>query len=417
MKSARETALLILYKTEYEGAYPNLELKSAIPEEMEQRDRAFVTSLVYGVINKKLTLDYIIEQYSKIKLKKLSKYIHQILRMGLYQMFFMDKIPQSAAVNESVKLARRYGHGASAGFVNGLLRSASKGEIKYPTDKIQYLSVKYSFPVWICEKWISDFGYEFTQKLMSAFDNEPELNLRPNTLKITADELAQRLQEYDAQKKDNSVVCKGLNIGNDKLYKNGFYTVQDRAAMAAVEELNPHKGETVIDICAAPGGKTTYMAELMKNQGRILAFDIYEHKIKLIQENAQRLGISIIEAKIADATKCDDSLIASADKILCDVPCSGWGILRRKPDIKWNRTEEDDFSAVQMCILKNAAQYLKNEGQILYSTCTVNKAENEGIINAFLEENKSFEKLYEKTFYPHIDGTDGFYICKLKKND
>ncbi len=417
MKSARETALLILYKTEYEGAYPNLELKTAIPAEMQQRDRAFVTTLVYGVISKKLTLDYIIEQYSKIKIKKLSKYIHLILRMGLYQMFFMDKIPQSAAVNESVKLARRYGHGASAGFVNGLLRSASKGEIEYPEDRTKYLSVKYSFPMWICDKWIADFGYEFTEQLMAAFDKEPELNLRPNSLKTNADELIKLLSEFNAEKSNNAVVCSGLNIGSDELYKNGFYTVQDRAAMAAVEELNPQQGETVIDICAAPGGKTTYMAELMKNQGRILAFDIYEHKIKLIEENAKRLGISIIEAQIADALECNESLKESADKILCDVPCSGWGILRRKPDIKWNRTENDDFSTVQLDILKNAVQYLKNEGQILYSTCTVNKAENEGVINSFLESNKNFEKLYEKTFYPHIDGTDGFYICKLKKND
>lgn len=419
MKSARETALLILYKTEFEGAYPNLELKTGLPSQMEQRDKSFVTALVYGVISKRLTLDYIIEQHSKIKLKKLSKYIHLILRMGLYQIFFMDKIPQSAAVNESVKLARRYGHGASAGFVNGLLRNAAKSEIKYPKDRLEYLSVKYSFPIWLCEKWVSDFGYKFTEEMLIAFDKEPELILRPNTLKTTVKDLAQELNKRGIELKieENAIYCHNLNVGADDLYKNGMYTVQDKAAMTAAEVLMPNEGETVIDMCAAPGGKTTHMAEMMQNKGKILAFDIHEHKIKLIEENAKRLGIDIITAKVCDAFEFNSELEGIADKILCDVPCSGLGIIRRKPDIKWHRSCDDNFSQIQYGILNNASKYLKNKGQILYSTCTIEREENEEVIQKFLDENKDFTKIYEKTFYPHIDGTDGFYICKLEKND
>ena len=412
MKTARETALLILYKTEYEGAYPNIELKNAIPPQMPQNDRAFVTALVYGVISRKLTLDYIIELSSKIKLKKISKYIHQILRMGIYQILFMDKIPSSAAVNESVKLAKRYGHGASAGFVNGILRNVLRNGVEYPN-----ISVKYSFPEWICKKWINEFGEEFTEQMMKSFEEPPELIIRPNRLRLTEEELRQRLDDCGINTEiiNGRIACKGLNVGKDELYKQGFYTVQDTAAMTAVEVLAPKSGETVIDTCAAPGGKATYMAELMNNEGEIYAFDIYEHKIKLINDSAKRLGIDIIKAQTGDAAVYDERLDGMADKILCDVPCSGLGILRRKPDIKWNRKEDDNFSDIQLEILNNAARYLKSGGSILYSTCTVEKEENGGVTDRFLEKNGGFKKVYEKTFYPHIDNTDGFYICKLER--
>lgn len=417
MKSARETALLILYKTEYEGAYPNIELKKSIPPKTEQNDRAFITALVYGVISKKLTLDYVIERYSKIKLKKISKYIHQILRMGIYQILFMDKIPDNAAVNESVKLAKRYGHGASAGFVNGVLRSTLRNELVYPEDKIKYFSVKYSFPEYLCEKWLGDFGEELTEQILKAFDEPPKMIIRPNCLKITKEELIKKLNEngIEAEYENNRISCRGLNVGRDELYKKGYYTVQDAAAMTAAEVLGPRSGEVVLDMCAAPGGKSTYMAELMGNCGTIYAFDIYEHKVKLIEDSAKRLGIDIIKAEIGDATNRDERLVNKADKILCDVPCSGLGILRRKPDIKWNRTENDNFSEIQYAILNNAAGYLKNNGSLVYSTCTIECEENEEVVNKFLKEHSEFKKIYEKTFYPHIDGTDGFYICKMNK--
>lgn len=414
MKNAREEALKILYRVEYEGAYPNIALKD-MSDELLSHDRALVTNIVYGVINRKLTLDYIIKQKSKIKLKKLSKYILLILRMGIYQLVFMDKIPQSAAVNESVKLAKRYGHSASSGYVNGILRNVSQNGFDYPEDKIERLSVEFSFPMWICQKWEKEFGYDFCKELMTALSKEPMLTLRPNSLKTDAKSLCDMLN-VKARVTDGAVECEGLDVAKDKLYLDGYYTVQDRAAMASAIALDPQEGEVVIDMCAAPGGKTTHIAELMKNKGKVKAFDIYEHKIELIKKNAQRLGISIIDASVMDASVLDKKLIESADRVLCDVPCSGTGIIRRKPDIKWNRKEEDNFYPIQKKILENASKYLKKGGTLVYSTCSIERDENENVTGSFLDENKNFERLYEKTYYPNVDGTDGFYICKIKKN-
>ena len=271
----------------------------------------------------------------------------------------------------------------------------SKTEIEYPYDKTEYLSVKYSFPMWLCEKWIDEFGYDFTEKLIESFGMEKRLNIRPNRLKITADEL-----------------CKKFN---DNGINDGYYTIQDSAAMQTAKVLAPCEGDTVIDMCAAPGGKTTHIAELMNNKGKIYAFDVHEHKIELIKKNAERLGITIIEPKLSDGCKIDESMINTADKILCDVPCSGLGIIGRKPEIKWNRAEDNDLPKIQRQILDNASKYLKINGEIVYSTCTIEKEENEAVTDSFTADNENFEKVFEKTFYPHIDNTDGFYICKMKR--
>lgn len=418
MINSREIAMKVLYEIEYEGAYSNMALKKALRNgEISHRDKAFITHLVYGVTDKKITLDYIISKFSKIKLKKISKYILIILRMGVYQIKFMDKVPESAAVNECVKLARRYGHGASAGFVNGMLRNIVRSDIEYPKDKIEYMSVKYSVPLWLCKKWINDFGFEFTNELLKSFEQSAKICVRPNTLKITEQELSDKLNDEGnkAEVKNNLVYIEGFDIGNDELYKKGYYTVQDEAAYTAGKVLAPKSGETVIDMCAAPGGKTTHLAEIMCNKGEIFAFDIHEHKIEIIQKNAERLGISIIKTEISDGSVFNKKYAEKADKILCDVPCSGLGIIRRKPEIKWNRNEDDDFHSLQEQILLNASKYLKKGGELVYSTCTINKEENEEVTSGFLKENSNFEKLYEKTFYPHIDNTDGFYICKIKR--
>lgn len=417
MINSREIAMKVIYDIEFNGAYSNMALKKALKADMTQQDKAFVTNLVYGVTDKKITLDYIISKFSKLKLKKISKFILVILRMGIYQIKFMDKIPPSAAVNESVKLAKRYGHSASSGFVNGVLRNVIKTEIEYPSDKIEYLSVKYSFPVWLCEKWLNDFGYAFTEELLQSFGKESELNIRPNTLKITVDELCQKLVEkgVKAQIKDDYIVSHGFDISSDELYQDGYYTIQDSAAMQASKTLAPSENDTVIDMCAAPGGKTTHMAELMKNKGKIFAFDIHEHKIKLVEKNAERLGITIVEAKLLDGCDFNKEYTECADKILCDVPCSGLGIIRRKPEIKWNRDENSNLPSIQRKILENASKYLKCGGEIVYSTCTIEKEENEAVTDSFIMDNNSFEKMYEKTYYPHIDNTDGFYICKMKR--
>ncbi len=418
--NVRELAVKTLYEIEYNGAFSNIAVKDALSANaLTKQEKDFFTHLVYGTIDKKITLDYVIGRLSKVKLKKISKFILIILRLGIYQLKFMDSVPESAAVNESVKLARRYGHSASAGFVNGLLRNSSKTEILYPEDKTEYLSVRYSFPLYMCDKWIKDFGFEFTENMMMAFEKPASLILRANILKTTPEELVKLLAEkgIEATVNDGAVISGGFDIAADELYKKGYYTVQDKAAMQPALIIAPNAGEKVIDMCAAPGGKTTHMAELMNNSGKITAFDIYEHKIELIRKNAARLGIDIIDAQVNDASVYCEEYAQTADKVLCDVPCTGTGIIGRKPDIKHNRREDGEITVIQKKILENGAKYLKNGGELLYSTCSVEKEENEAVVNAFLAENGGFNKVYEKTYYPHIDGCDGFYVCKLKKTE
>ena len=422
MQNPREAALLALYEIEYNGAYSNMAVKDVLPKLEDSRDKGLVTRLVYGVVRKKLTLDYIISKYSKVKIKKLSKYVLLILRMGVYQLYFTDKIPESAAVNESVKLAKKY-CGKSAGFVNGILHSVIRGKdtLEYPKDKIENLSVVYSFPEEMVELFW-DTG--FLEDLLSALNEEPETTVRVNTLKD--EELETRCEVSPVY--SGARILKGTDVAENPDYKKGRIIPQDVAAMMASIALSPKPDETCIDMCAAPGGKTTHMAELMKNRGRIYAFDIHPHKIEIIKKNAERMGISIIDAKIGDASELNEELIGKADKVLCDVPCSGLGIIRRKPDIKWNKDDIESLPEIQYQILKNASQYLKPGGELVYSTCTILKRENEDVVMRFLEENKEFEllpielpeKLHREnkgyiTLYPNIDGTDGFFICKMKR--
>lgn len=431
MANTRETALLILYEIYQNGAYSNMALKNALASsEYSSQDKAFITNLVYGTVKRRITLDYVISQFSKIKLKKMSAYILNILRMGIYQIMFTDKIPESAAVNESVKLARRYGHSASAGFVNGVLRTVvrERKNIKYPKDRIEYLSVKYSFEKELAKMWIDDFGDEFAEALMRASNIEPQMVLRVNTLKISPEDLSQRLDNVKiSEHLPYALISGGFDVAGNEYYKNGYFTVQDLSAMTASAVLEPFEGCSVIDVCAAPGGKTTHLAQLMNNKGSITAFDIHEHKTDIIMKNAQRMGIDIINAVCFDSTNLCEDLIETADRVLCDVPCSGLGIIRRKPDIKNNPLPDDDFYNMQYTILENASRYLKSGGELVYSTCTINRRENKDIINRFLENNSNFEtmdiseitsraegKRGYVTYYP-TDGMDGFFICKMKK--
>ncbi len=436
MKNARQEALRCLYQIEYEGAYLNIALKKQLlSSNLDKRDKAFVTALVYGVVQQRLALEYVISLYSKVKIKKISKFILLILKLGIYQILFMDKIPDSALVNESVKLAKRYGHMSSAGFVNGLLRTVikNKGQIPKPEDKYEALCVKHSFPKWIVEKWCNDFGEEFAASLMESLNKDAFVNVRVNTLKADKKEIMSLFPDAkEGNFSEFSLSLKGFDAVGSAEYKNGLITVQNEAAMLASEVLSPNPGEIVMDMCAAPGGKSTHIAQLMKNKGRVLSFDLYEHKIELINENAKRLGADIIEASVKDASVFDKKYENFADKILVDAPCSGLGIIRKKPDIKWNRCENEKFSDIQYKILTNAARYLKKGGELVYSTCTLNKEENEMVFEKFLKEHKDFlqvdiSKYFSKsvkrdtlkegyvTLYPNIDGTDGFFISKMKK--
>ena len=419
MITAREAALLALNDILYNGKYSNIAVKEMLGKcrGMDKTEKAFFTNLVYGVISRHFTLEYVISQYSAIKLKKLARYVKIILELGFYQIIYLDKVPESAAVNECVKLSKRYCKKGSDRFINGVLRAFLKNRCVIPDDD---LAVKYSFSQEMTEMFLEQFGYEFSDQLMQALNTPPDIMLRPNTLKTDADKLSELLEADGIENTVTDygmVISDGFDVASNRLYKEGYFTPQDRGAYTASVVLAPKEGETIIDMCSAPGGKATHIAELMKDNGNILAFDIHEHKVSLINNSAKRLGFNSINAQVGDSSVYNSELNGIADRVLCDVPCSGWGIIRRKPDIKLSHTDLCELYDIQKKILDNGAKYVKIGGCIVYSTCTVNKKENEEIISEFLSKNKNFEKTYEKTFYPNIDGCDGFYVCRLNKND
>ena len=422
MISAREAALLALYDIFFNGTYSNLAVKDTLKKckGMGKTDKALFTNLVYGVVSRHYTLEYIIKKYSSVKPKKLARYVKLLLELGIYQISFMDRIPESAAVNESVKLAKKYCKKGSERFVNGVLRAYCNDgcKMEYPEDKTEYLSVKYSFSMEMTKEFLNLFGYEFSENLMESLNEAPPLTLRPNIIKCSVKELAEKLNSMGivANADEGGMVCTdGFDVASNELYIKGYFTVQDKSAYNVARILNPSQGETVIDMCAAPGGKTTHIAELMNDCGQIIAWDIHKHKIDLINNNANRLGLKSINAQVWDSTQFNPKFANTADKVLCDVPCSGWGIIRRKPDIKLSHTDISEIYDIQYSILKNASEYVKYGGCIVYSTCTVNRCENEEIIKKFLSENKDYDKTYEKTFYPNTDNSDGFFICRLDR--
>ena len=444
MITGREAALKILYETEQNDGYLNIVFAGFMKNsDLSREEKAFAKELVSGVYRHKLTLDYVIRSYSSVRLKKIAPYILQILRTGLYQIYFMDKIPDSAAVNESVKLTKKYGY-KSTGFVNAILRKAVlEGKMKLPQkgkDAAEYLSVLHSHPEELTRWYIDTFGEERAEKILRANNERPPVEARVNTLKISRDELIEILEKEGIQA-EKSPVCdsaltfsRGVNPDKSKAYRDGLFSIQSISSQLAALCLNPTEGETVMDMCSAPGGKTAHLAELMKNEGRVLAFDLYEHRLSTVRENAKRLGITIIDAKEADATVEKTEFLGIADKILLDVPCSGLGIIRRKPDIKYKKdiTDFKELAAIQKNILNICSKYLKIEGEMVYSTCTVNPSENEQQIKEFLAENSDFEliettsvRLSDEmkqalsggymTLYPDKDALDGFFICKMKR--
>ncbi len=422
--TSRECALKILYEVEKNGAYSDKALKKALPfAELSPQDRAFTTELVYGVIKNKSRIDFIIQTYSSQKLKKLSIWILNAIRIGVYQMIFLDKIPHSAAVNESVTLAKRYGHKASSGFVNGVLRSVSRtGDVEYPKGQ-DGLCIYYSHPAWLVDLICTQYGDAHAKEILIANNINPPVTVRVNTLKTTADGLCKALSEKGVIVTKTSIeniieIAKFGDISTLDEFKNGLFTVQDAGAYLSARAISPQKNELIIDVCAAPGGKATQMAEMSEDKASILAFDIHPHKIELIQKNAKRLGITSINAQISDATILNNAYIEKADKVLADVPCSGLGIIRKKPDIKWTKTPDDilEIMKMQKKIIEISAKYLKPNGILVYSTCTINKDENEGITKEFIKNNP-FEILEETTLLPSENNCDGFYICKMRKED
>lgn len=418
----REAAVLTLYDVFYNGAYSNLALKEMLNKckGMKQEDKRLLTNLVYGTVSQCFTIDYIIEKYSSIKLKKIAKYIKIIIELGIYQLLYMDKIPESAAVNESVKLAKKYGRCGLDKFVNGILRSFCRDGKKYelPENEIDMLSVMYSYPKELTKLFVDDYGRERAENIMKALNMPPQLILRANTLKTNTDNLKRILEDKGIRvnnQKDDLLYVSGFDVAKSELYKQGYFSVQDSGAYMAAVVLEPKKNETVIDMCAAPGGKSTHIAELQNDSGKVIACDIYDHKLKLIEDSSKRLGISSIETNCSDSTVLNQDWLEKADRVLCDVPCSGLGIIRRKPDIKLCRNDIGELIPIQKKILENGAKYLKNGGVLVYSTCTLLRRENEAVTGDFLKEHSNFVKVYEKIYYPDTDNSDGFYICKMIK--
>lgn len=425
----REIALKILYKIDKEEAYSNLVLNEEVKqnrEKLNEKDIGLISEIIYGVTTWRLTLDEIIKKYSKIKLKKISLWILNILRMGAYQIIFLDKIPKSAAVNESVNLAKRYGHSSSSNFVNAILRKIEKcdyQEFFQIKDDIERISKTTSMPEWIIKELLTNNNIEKVEEICKNSNLKPKTTVRINKLKTTKDELIKKLEEKNIEYKETEyedflILEKIKDIENLDLFKQGFLTVQDISAGLAALSLQPEKGDKILDACSAPGGKTTYLAEMMQNEGMILAWDIHEHRTKLIKQNAKRLGIDIIKTEERNATIYNEDLNEKFDKILLDVPCLGIGVIKRKPDIKWQRKPEDikEITEIQEGILENCSKYLKQGGKLIYSTCSILKNENEDIINNFLQKNKKFEIIENgiKNIIPCED-KDGFFICILHK--
>ena len=441
MISVRDAAIRVLSEIDNEGKFSNKLLQQYSESELSKEDIRLLRELVYGVVENRMYIDKIIRSASSVKMKKIHPMILQILRLGVYQIGFMDRIPAHASINEAVKLARKYGHKGTVGYVNGVLRRIEREREQYFSNdepsSADDLAIRYSHPDYLVRLWIEQFGFEFAKKLIVANNSRPFLSLRVNTLKTDREDLMGMLKKYNLElikgelSEDCVRVINPENITETKEFKDGLFTIQDESSMMVTEIAGPIEGNTVLDVCSAPGGKATHIAQRMNNRGRVIARDLYAQKINLVMGNAERLGIEIIKGQVHDATEFDESLKDMVDICIVDAPCSGFGLLRRKPDIKFNRKSEDVESLIdiQSSILNVSSGYVKSGGKLIYSTCTLNIEENLNQVRKFLERNSQFKlkaielphgKIISETqesgyieLYPHIHGTDGFFIANM----
>lgn len=441
----REIALYILMDVFKDGGYNNIALRKALNAhpEMTNVQKAFVTEIVNGTLRNLIRIDYVINRFSKTPVKKMKPFIRTNIRMGIYQLMFMDKIPHSAVCNEAVKLAKKHKFSSLSGFVNGILRNVARNinNIEYPNkdkEPIKYLSVMYSCPEWIIEYWLKTYDFQKVNDICVANNKAPSISLCVNTLKNTKEELVEILKnesveiDGDTLLPNSIYIKKTSNMAELESYKKGLFHIMDESSMLATKILNPEEKSTVIDVCSAPGGKTFAIAESMKNTGKVISRDVYEHKTELIKAGANRLGLTNVEVQVKDAL--DDSEDTEADFVLVDAPCSGLGLVRKKPDIKNNKTMADveELASLQRKILSVASKKVKKGGILVYSTCTVSEKENIENVRWFID-NFDFEPvdfselLPEKIKYetakkgyieilPDDYGTDGFFISKFRRN-
>lgn len=430
MKNTREKALQIINDVLYKGTFLEESLEILKVSNIDERDFAFIKEITSGVVRNKTYLDYVIRQNSRVRFNRIHKIILIILEMAIYQMYFLDKVPDYSIVDESVNLAKIYGNKGSISFTNGILRSIAKKKPAQVTLKnsIDNLSTYYSHPRFYTEYFYENYGEEFTKKLLKANNEKAPFTIRVNSFKTNRDDLIKNLSqigfEIEETTYDNALnVLNPNGIIDTEYFEKGHFYVQDLGSILVSSFLNPRKDSKVLDLCAAPGGKTTHLSEIMDNTGEIVACDKSKGKINLIKENAQRLGCKNIYPMINDARVLNDDFVNKFDYVLVDAPCSGTGLYRKKPDIKWNKRIDDlkELGKIQLEILNNAKEYVKNQGLLLYSTCSLSKIENEDVIENFLSENKNFKikKLRDKEvlkLFPSVDGSDGFSICLLEKN-
>lgn len=442
MNNPREAALLVLHQVAKEGAYANLALNACLRRfVLNPLDKSLVTELVYGTLRRQGTLDYWLDSFLSRPLSKLPLWILLILRLGLYQLRYMDKIPPAAAINESVCLAKKYGHQGTAGLVNGVLRNVLRHPEKliFPDAEefpAQFISVCYSHPLWLVRRWLEEYGFDDTVALCEFDNRSAEFSLRVNTLKNNRETVLRRLETAGVDARAGRYTPETVLVGpthNDTvqaLLAEGRVYSQHQSSMLAAWALRPQPGSRVIDACAAPGGKTTHLAQLMENRGEIRAFDLFDHKVKLIQENCARLGIDIVRAARCDSRCLPEELDDWADYVLVDAPCSGLGVLRIRPDARWQKTEEQipQLAALTGEILNCAARKVRVGGKILFSTCTVTKEENQDAVARFLREHQNFEAvaitgmpkmIFADTacwqILPQKHGLDGFFLAKFRR--
>ena len=435
----RELAMQVLQRVHVEGAYANVALAETLRAvQLSERDRRFLTELVYGVTKAGASLDYRIGRYVA-DLRKAQPAIRELLRLGFYQIFCMDRVPPSAACNTAVELAKKHGRRGADSFVNGVLRAALRRPecAAFPDGRDAYaLALRTWHPKWMVERWIRTYGYERTEALCLCNNTNAPLSVRVNTLRTNRSALMEQFAAMGVQVRASAWVPDGIVLGThgalDDLtpLREGLAQVQDESSMLVAHVLTPEPGMTVIDACAAPGGKTTHIAQHMENRGRILAFDIYAEKIRRIEHSANRLGIAIIEAQMRDAREIGAAYAGQADRVLVDAPCSGMGVLRRKPDARWKKSADDEktLPPLQRDILASVAEAVKPGGILVYSTCTIEECENTVVVHAFLETHADF--VLEETgaflpaakrtehmvqIMPETDGPDGFFIARMRR--
>ncbi|SDT42739.1 16S rRNA (cytosine967-C5)-methyltransferase [Paenibacillaceae bacterium GAS479] len=458
-RSARELALDALVRVSRDGAYSNLQLNAALQEAgLSRADAGLATELVYGTLQRRLTLDHWLQQFIAKGFAKLEPWVLSLLRMSLYQLVYLDRVPAHAAVNEAVNIGRRRGHAGIASMLNGVLRNAVRQlpQLKAETfagetNEVRRLSLRHSYPEWLVGRWISAYGVETAEAMMESGNEPPRSSLRINRLRTSPQQALSQLQQagLDARLSDAApwagvVVARGGNLVGTDGYTEGLWSIQDESSMIVAAAADPRPGFRVLDCCAAPGGKSAHMAELMEGKGEIIANDLHPHKKALVESQAARLGLNNIRAVSGDAAELTEHFApASFDLVLLDAPCSGLGVIRRKPEIKWTKTSDDiaAIAAIQERLLDSASGLVKPGGTLLYSTCTIAEEENGKQIADFLAKHPDFsldpegwpaevlEPLrlagVESTAADRFDGalqllpqhfgSDGFYIARLKR--